>query len=197
MDAASKAPAHALLKPVAKPVGQAAGQPAQSPLSQPRNLWTPRLQTLRAALQGLSPRVGVVGLGLYVFGCGGPAEAQDPRDILGSELAYDAEDAERGPAQPPDPLDRVASEAECRQAFTHIHELGAENAARAETDPELARKIRAGAKSVQAKAAIERDVKRCLTENVSAREARCYAHIKLASNEQAQEAEFERCSVYQ
>src|SRR5690606_23891747 len=142
-------------------------------------------------------RVWVGGAALLVFGCGGPAEAQDPRDILGDELAYDSEEAERGPKAPADPLDRPATEAECRQAFAHIHQLGTENAARAETDPEVARKIRAGAQSVQAKADLERDVKRCLAENVSAREARCYAHIKLASTEEAQEAEFERCSVYQ
>lgn len=128
--------------------------------------------------------------------CGGPGEAEDPRGILGSDLYYQGADGTQS-AQPKDPLDRVATEAECRAAFTHIQEVGAENAARGESDPAKAKQIRDGARSEAAKAAIERDVKRCLAEGVSAREARCYAKLRASANEEDLERQFERCAQYQ
>lgn len=130
--------------------------------------------------------------------CGGPGEAEDPRGILGSDLYYEGEDGTQG-TKPgaEDPLDREATEAECRKAFTHIQEIGAENAARAESDPAKAKQIRDAASSAEAKAAIERDVKRCLAEGVSAREAQCYARLRASSSEEELERQFERCGQYQ
>ncbi len=134
-----------------------------------------------------------------VSACGGPGQAEDPRDILGSDLYYEGEDGTQGtkPAAPPDPLDRVATDTECRKAFAHIQEVGAEIAARAETDPAKAKQIRDGAHSSEAKAAVERDVKRCLAEGVSAREALCYAKLRATANEEELERQFQRCGEYQ
>lgn len=139
-----------------------------------------------------------VALGL-LSACGGPGQAENPRDILGDDLYYQGEDGTQGthPGAPTDPLDRVATEAECRKAFTHIQEVGAENAARAETDPAKAKQIRDSARSEQAKAAVEKDVKRCLAEGVSAREALCYAKLRATASEEDLERQFERCSQYQ
>ncbi|MGE0323811.1 MAG: hypothetical protein AB7K71_15730 [Polyangiaceae bacterium] len=129
--------------------------------------------------------------------CGGPGQAEDPRDILGSDLYYDGQDGTAGGPGTKDPLDRAASEAECRKAFTHIQRIGAENAARAERDPAKAKQIRDAANSSEAKAAVERDVKRCLAEGVSAREAQCYSKLRASSSEEELERQFERCADYQ
>lgn len=129
-----------------------------------------------------------------VLACGGPGEAQDPRDILGEELMEPEPDQ---PAEKPDPLDRNATEQECRAANERIHQIGTEQAVRAEADLEKQRAMRAGAQSAETKQALERSVKRCLAEGVSAREARCYASLPIELSEEQQEAAFQRCSEYQ
>ncbi|MCA9643766.1 MAG: hypothetical protein H6718_09335 [Polyangiaceae bacterium] len=148
--------------------------------------------------RGAAARVLLLTAAGLTSACGGPGQAEDPRDILGEDLYYDGQDGTQG-TKPgaPDPLDREANEAECRKAFTHIQRIGAENAARAEKDPVKAKQIRDAANSANAKAAVERDVKRCLAEGVSAREALCYSKLRASSSEEDLERQFERCADYQ
>jgi hypothetical protein len=134
-------------------------------------------------------------------GCGGPKEAENPRELLGPELTHEGvygggSSPDRPGAAPSDSPsgspgtatsravkpDALATRADCESAARHLVALGIEIAIREETDPETKQRLiddRAAAlESPRARAHRSQWARECLETGTLAREARCIARIQ-------------------
>jgi hypothetical protein len=145
----------------------------------------------------------------FLAGCGGPKEAENPRELLGPELTHEgvygggsapdrpgaaaaespSGSADKGTARAVKP-DALATRADCESAARHLVALGIEIAIREETDPEKKQRLiddRAAAlESERARAHRAQWARECLEDGTLAREARCIARIQ-------SERDIERC----
>jgi hypothetical protein len=130
-------------------------------------------------------------------GCGGPKEAENPRELLGPDLTHEgvyggssspdrpgaapSDSADAGNAQAVKP-DALATRADCESAARHLVALGIEIAIREETDPEKKQRLiddrGAALESPRARSHRSEWARECLERGTLAREAHCIARIQ-------------------
>jgi len=126
-----------------------------------------------------------------------PKEAEDPKSILGNDLAHEGVyGGGEGPDSPRDvrsagpPSEALASRADCEQAARHLVELGIDLAIREEQDPEKKQKLAddkpAALNSEGARAHVAEWSAECRARRTTRAEARCIASIR-------SESAIERC----
>ena len=142
-------------------------------------------------------------LALALFtSCGGPKEAENPRELLGSDLNHEgvygggsAPDTPGAPSEAPSvpgaasarntkapKRDALATRAECELAARHLVALGVDIAIREESDPETKQRMIAdreeALKSERARTHRSEWTRECLLSGTLASEARCIARIQ-------------------
>ena len=135
--------------------------------------------------------------------CGGPKEAENPRDLLGSDLTHEgvygggsapdqpgaAPNEAAAPSGSPNPANTrapkrnaLARRADCELAARHLVTLGIDLAIREETDPGKKQRLIAdrerALKSDRAEAHRTEWTRECLERETLASEARCIARIR-------------------
>jgi hypothetical protein len=134
-------------------------------------------------------------------GCGGPKEAENPRELLGPDLTHEgvyggSSAPDRPGAAPPDSPsgaadagdaqavkpDALATRADCESAARHLVALGIEIAIREETDPERKQRLiddrGAALESPRARSHRSEWARECRARGTLAREAHCIARIQ-------------------
>ena len=130
-------------------------------------------------------------------GCGGPKEAENPRDLLGEDLnhggVYGGGTAPDTPGAPPEEPEQAAkpgarkpgdpaSSADCARAADHLVKLGIDLAIREETDQgkkqQMLQDREAALHSERAETHRKEWARECLERGTTVREAECIAKIR-------------------
>lgn len=136
-----------------------------------------------------------------IAACGGPKQAEDPRDLLGGDLEHRGVDGTQGTN--PNDFDTgqggdspaaagpaLASEAQCKGAAERMVELGIDNVLREEMPSASAAERQQKKKELMAGSAedVQAATENCLRAETTDREANCIARVQ-------REEDIDRCAA--